>query len=69
VLSALADLLRREREIVATMAMLPHGAERNCIAFGFPVSKASLTHRFRQLREVGLIDQIDYGNRRASKLL
>ncbi|UAK23130.1 ArsR/SmtB family transcription factor [Sphingomonas nostoxanthinifaciens] len=66
VLAALADPLRREA--VAKLALLPDGAERGCSAFGFPVAKASLTHHFRVLREAGLIHQVDYGNRRASRL-
>jgi DNA-binding transcriptional ArsR family regulator len=66
ILVALADPLRRE--VVAQLALLPDGTERNCASFGFPVSKASLTHHFRVLRDAGLIHQIDYGNRRASHL-
>lgn len=66
VLSALADPLRRE--IVAKLATLPDGAEHGCAPFGFSVTKASLTHHFRVLREAGLIHQTDYGNRRTSHL-
>lgn len=66
ILSALADPIRRE--VIARLALLPEGTERNCASFGFPVAKASLTHHFRVLREAGLIHQIDYGNRRASHL-
>ena len=53
VLSALADPLRRQ--VVAELARAPIGAERTCASFGFPVSKATLTHHFRVLREAGLI--------------
>jgi len=66
VFTALADPLRRE--VIARLALLEDGAERNCSAFGFPVAKASLTHHFRVLREAGLIHQVDYGNRRTSSL-
>ncbi|WP_318834881.1 ArsR/SmtB family transcription factor [Burkholderia cepacia] len=63
---ALADPLRRRA--VAILATLPDGEERSCSSFGFPVAKASLTHHFKVLREVGLIKQVDYGNRRCSTL-
>ncbi|MFB4390422.1 MULTISPECIES: ArsR/SmtB family transcription factor [unclassified Pseudomonas] len=63
---ALAEPLRRTA--IAVLATMPDGTERSCASFGFPVAKASLTHHFKVLREVGLISQIDYGNRRASIL-
>ncbi|HSX76085.1 MAG TPA: helix-turn-helix transcriptional regulator [Shinella sp.] len=66
VFSTLSDPLRRTA--IAILATLPDDAERNCVSFGFPVAKASLTHHFKILREAGLISQIDYGNRRASSL-
>ncbi|WP_313615705.1 helix-turn-helix transcriptional regulator [Agrobacterium sp.] len=66
VLSTLSDPLRRTT--VAILATLPECTERNCVSFGFPVAKASLTHHFKVLREAGLISQIDYGNRRTSSL-
>lgn len=66
VFSTLSDPLRRTA--IAILATLPDGLERNCVSFGFPVAKASLTHHFKILREAGLISQIDYGNRRASSL-
>lgn len=66
VLAALADPLRRR--VVAELAHEPEGVERTCASFGLPVSKASLTHHFRVMREAGLIRQVDYGNRRATTL-
>ena len=66
VLSALADPLRRR--VVAELACAPDGLDRTCASFGFPVSKASLTHHFRVLREAGLIRQVDRGNSRAATL-
>ncbi|QRM57047.1 helix-turn-helix transcriptional regulator [Sinorhizobium sp. BG8] len=66
VFSTLSDPLRRTA--IAILATLPDSTERNCVSFGFPVAKASLTHHFKILREAGLISQIDYGNRRASSL-
>ena len=66
VLSALADPLRRR--VVADLMRGPRGCERTCVSFNLPVSKASLTHHFRVLREAGLIRQEDRGNSRAATL-
>ena len=66
VLSALADPLRRR--VVADLAYAPDEEERKCVSFNLPVSKASLTHHFRVLREAGLIRQVDRGNCRATTL-
>ncbi|MCX5578437.1 ArsR/SmtB family transcription factor [Kaistia terrae] len=66
VLAALADPLRRQ--VVAELARAPGGTERTCASFGFPVSKATLTHHFRVLREAGLIRQVNRGNSRAACL-
>ncbi|QRM57794.1 helix-turn-helix domain-containing protein [Sinorhizobium sp. BG8] len=66
VLSALADPLRRR--VVAELAQAPSGTERTCASFGLPVTKATLTHHFRVLREAGLIRQVDRGNSRAATL-
>lgn len=65
-LAALADPLRRR--VVAELARAPAGTVRTCASFGLPVSKATLTHHFRVLREAGLIRQVDRGNRRAAEL-
>jgi DNA-binding transcriptional ArsR family regulator len=66
VLSALADPLRRR--VVADLICCPRGHERTCVSFNLPVSKASLTHHFRVLREAGLIRQENRGNSRAATL-
>ena len=66
VLSALADPLRRQ--VIIELAQAPAGTERTCASFGLPVSKATLTHHFRVLREAGLIRQVDRGNTRAATL-
>jgi DNA-binding transcriptional ArsR family regulator len=66
IFSALADPLRRQ--VVAELAQAGDGKERTCASFGFPVSKASLTHHFRVLREAGLIRQVNRGNSRAATL-
>ena len=66
VLFALADPLRRK--VVADLARTSNAHERTCVSFCLPVSKASLTHHFRVLREAGLIRQVDRGNSRAATL-
>ena len=66
VLFALADPLRRK--VVADLIRNGAGHERTCVSFCLPVSKASLTHHFRVLREAGLIRQVDRGNSRAATL-
>jgi len=66
VLTALADPLRRR--VVAALAAEPEGTERHCTSFGLPVTKATLTHHFKVLREAGLIRQIDRGNSRMAQL-
>jgi DNA-binding transcriptional ArsR family regulator len=66
VLAALADPWRR-RVVLALLAG-PDGCERTCSSFELPLSKSTLTHHFRILREAGLISDADYGNRRGVSL-
>ncbi|MGG2464174.1 ArsR/SmtB family transcription factor [Streptomyces sp. RGM 3693] len=66
VLSALADPLRRR--VVRELAAGPDGEERTCSSFALPVSKATVTHHFRTLREAGLIRQVNRGNSRMATL-
>ncbi|MFI8086232.1 ArsR/SmtB family transcription factor [Kitasatospora sp. NPDC086009] len=66
VLAALADPLRRR--VVRELACSPDGAARTCSSFALPVSKATVTHHFRALREAGLIRQVDRGNSRMAAL-
>ncbi|MFJ4676349.1 ArsR/SmtB family transcription factor [Kitasatospora sp. NPDC088783] len=66
VLSALADPLRRR--VVRELALAPADTARTCSSFALPVSKATVTHHFRALREAGLIRQVDRGNSRAATL-
>jgi DNA-binding transcriptional ArsR family regulator len=66
VLSALADPLRRK--VIRELSLSDEGTERTCASFNLPVSKATLTHHFRVLREAGLIRQINRGNSRAAAL-
>lgn len=62
VLAALADPLRRK--VVTDLIGDEVGAERTCISFELGVSKSTLTHHFRVLREAGLVWQVNYGNSR-----
>ncbi|MEU9123194.1 helix-turn-helix domain-containing protein [Streptomyces sp. NPDC048506] len=66
VLAALADPLRRG--VVRALAAEPDGTARTCSSFALPVSKATVTHHFRTLREAGLIRQVDRGNSRMASL-
>ncbi|MFD9687172.1 ArsR/SmtB family transcription factor [Kitasatospora sp. NPDC059146] len=66
VLSALADPLRRR--VVRELAAGPDGGARTCSSFELPVSKATVTHHFRTLREAGLVRQVDRGNSRMATL-
>ncbi|MFQ6395726.1 ArsR/SmtB family transcription factor [Nocardia sp. KC 131] len=66
VLAALAD--RHRRRVVLTLLAEPDGAERTCSSFGLPVSKATVTHHFRTLREAGLIRQVNRGNSNMAQL-
>ncbi|WP_374213007.1 ArsR/SmtB family transcription factor [Crossiella sp. SN42] len=66
VLSALADDHRRL--VIVTLLGEPEDTERTCLSFGLPVSKSTLTHHFRVLREAGLVRQVDRGNSRKVRL-
>ncbi|MFD4657723.1 ArsR/SmtB family transcription factor [Kitasatospora sp. NPDC058444] len=66
VLNALADPLRFG--VITALLGEAEGAERTVASFGLPVSKSTLTHHFRVLREAGLIRQVDRGNSRAATL-
>ncbi|MGA4837789.1 ArsR/SmtB family transcription factor [Streptomyces sp. G45] len=66
VLAALADPLRRR--VVRELAAEPDGTARTCSSFRLPVSKATVTHHFRALREAGLIRQVSRGNSRMATL-
>lgn len=66
ILAALSDPLRRQ--VIAELARGEDGGERTCASFGLPVSKASLTHHFKVMREAGLIRQVDHGNRKGTTL-
>jgi DNA-binding transcriptional ArsR family regulator len=61
VLAALAD--PRRRAVVQCLIMKADERPRTCASFDLSVSKSSLTHHFRVLRQAGLIHQDDRGNR------
>ncbi|MCX4451791.1 helix-turn-helix domain-containing protein [Streptomyces sp. NBC_01728] len=62
VFAALADPHRRR--VIEDLCATGEDIERTCSSFALNVSKSTLTHHFRVLREAGLIRQIDYGNSR-----
>src|SRR3979411_1761216 len=64
VLHALSDPVRLD--IVTALRVC--GDERRCGSFGAPVTKSTLTHHFRVLREAGLIAQRQEGTARLTKL-
>ncbi|MEU6310403.1 helix-turn-helix transcriptional regulator [Streptomyces sp. NPDC047014] len=66
VLGALADPLRYS--VVSALVREPEGTARTCASFNLPVSKSTITHHFRILREAGLVRQVDRGNSRAATL-
>lgn len=66
VLAALADSHRRN--VVTTLLGQSPDTERTCMSFELSVSKSTLTHHFRILREAGLIRQVNRGNSRKVRL-
>jgi DNA-binding transcriptional ArsR family regulator len=63
VLQALSDPVRRS--IVERLAV---AGEVPCGGFGLTVTKSTRTYHFRVLREAGLIDQREEGNRKLNTL-
>ncbi|MER5883676.1 helix-turn-helix transcriptional regulator [Streptomyces sp. NPDC001941] len=66
VFRALAD--EHRRSVMAQLAADRGDGERGCNSFDLPISKQTQTHHFRVLREAGLIDEVDYGNREGVRL-
>ncbi|WP_413760868.1 ArsR/SmtB family transcription factor [Streptomyces sp. MMBL 11-3] len=66
VFRALAD--EHRRSVMTQLAADRGDNERGCNSFDLPISKQTQTHHFRVLREAGLIDEIDYGNRKGVRL-
>jgi len=65
VLHALSDPVRLQ--IVRKLAN-PTGCEHRCGDFSLPVSKSTLTHHFRVLRESGVIEQSREGTAKVNRL-
>ena len=63
VLQALADPIRR-----SIVARLAREGEVPCGGFGLSVSKSTTTYHFRVLREAGVIEQTEQGNRKLNTL-
>jgi DNA-binding transcriptional ArsR family regulator len=66
VFRALAD--EHRRSVMTELAADRSDSERGCNSFDLPISKQTQTHHFRVLREAGLIEEIDYGNRKGIRL-
>ncbi len=66
VFRALGD--EHRRSVMTELAADRSDSERGCNSFDLPISKQTQTHHFRVLREAGLIDEIDYGNRKGIRL-
>jgi DNA-binding transcriptional ArsR family regulator len=64
VLQALGDPIR----LAIVRAVAEDGGERSCGSFGLPVTKSTLSHHFRVLREAGLIDKRYEGTRKLISL-
>jgi DNA-binding transcriptional ArsR family regulator len=64
VLHALSDPVR----LAIVCSLRECGDERRCGSFDAPVSKSTLTHHFRVLREAGIISQRQDGTARLNKL-
>jgi DNA-binding transcriptional ArsR family regulator len=64
VLHALSDPVR----LGIVVGLRESGDERRCGSFEAPVTKSTLTHHFRVLREAGVISQRQDGTARLSQL-
>jgi len=64
VLQALGDPIR----LAIVGALAGSGGERPCGGFDLPVTKATLSHHFRVLREAGILQQRCEGTRRMTTL-
>jgi DNA-binding transcriptional ArsR family regulator len=66
VLHALADPMRLQ--VVRRLAAMGDGEEAACSAFDLALSKSTLTHHFRVLREAGVISQVYRGTAKMNAL-
>lgn len=66
VLRALGD--EHRRAVMIELAADRSDGERTCHSFNLPVSKQTRTYHFRTLRDVGLIRETNYGNKKGIRL-
>jgi len=66
ILKALAHPMRLK--IIIDLINDEDEAERHCTSFGLTVSKATRSHHFKLLKDVGLISHIDRGNHSLARL-
>lgn len=66
ILKALAHPMRLK--IIVDLIHDEDGAERHCTSFGLTLSKATRSHHFKLLKDVGLIVHVDKGNHSLAKL-
>ena len=66
ILKALAHPMRLK--IIVDLINDEDGAERHCTSFGLTVAKATRSHHFKLLKDVGLISHVDKGNHSLAKL-
>ncbi|MGI8803346.1 MAG: ArsR/SmtB family transcription factor [Solirubrobacteraceae bacterium] len=67
-LSAVLHALSDPQRLVIVRALAESPSARRCGSFHVPVTKSTLTHHFRVLREAGVIDQQEDGTARLNSL-
>ena len=60
-LEAVLHALSDPQRLAVAVALGADAAPRRCGGFGLPVTKSTLTHHFRVLREAGVIRQDEEG--------
>lgn len=66
IFKALSNPMRLK--IIVDLVNDKEGSERHCTSFGLTLSKATRSHHFKILKDVGLIEHIDKGNHSLAKL-
>ncbi|HEY1775281.1 MAG TPA: helix-turn-helix transcriptional regulator [Solirubrobacteraceae bacterium] len=67
-LEAVLHALSDPQRLAIAVALAVDTAPRRCGGFGLPVTKSTLTHHFRVLREAGVIHQAEEGTSRLNRL-
>jgi DNA-binding transcriptional ArsR family regulator len=67
-LEAVLHALSDPQRLAIAVALAADGTPRRCGGFGLPVTKSTLTHHFRVLREAGVIRQDEEGTSRLNRL-